>query len=157
MPINYRNRLKYSHLVCFLFLFIKVFLSKILNALRLKKIVPSAVTKCQSFASILQKSLIMKKTITALVVLFAIIGNVQAPAATKMTALPDSIASESPDSTAINYLLDNVTVTAQRPLIYGAQNEAYKGERGLKTPKAVYLQRVARVEAMRAPQNETFT
>ena len=59
----------------------------------------------------------MKKTITALVVLFAIIGNVQAPAATKMTALPDSIASESPDSTAINYLLDNVTVTAQRPLI----------------------------------------
>ncbi|MBR5436004.1 MAG: TonB-dependent receptor [Muribaculaceae bacterium] len=59
----------------------------------------------------------MKKTITALVVLFAIIGNVQAPAATKMTALPDSIASESPDSTAINYVLDNVTVTAQRPLI----------------------------------------
>ncbi|MBR5744562.1 MAG: TonB-dependent receptor [Muribaculaceae bacterium] len=59
----------------------------------------------------------MKKTITALVVLFAIIGNVQAPAATKMRALPDSIASESPDSTAINYVLDNVTVTAQRPLI----------------------------------------
>ena len=59
----------------------------------------------------------MKKTITALVVLFAIIGNVQAPAATKMRALPDSIASESPDSTAINCLLDNVTVTAQRPLI----------------------------------------
>ena len=33
--------------------------------------------------------------------------------------------------------------------LYGAQNEAYKGERGRKTPKAVYLQRVARVEAMR--------
>ena len=41
--------------------------------------------------------------------------------------------------------------------IYGAQNEAYKGERGRKAPKAVYLQRVARVEAMRAAQNETFT
>lgn len=41
--------------------------------------------------------------------------------------------------------------------IYGAQNEAYKGERGRKTPKAVYLQRVARVEAVRSAQNETFT
>ena len=40
---------------------------------------------------------------------------------------------------------------------YGAQNEAYKGERGRKTPKAVYLQRVARVEAMRSAQNEMFT
>ena len=40
---------------------------------------------------------------------------------------------------------------------YGAQNEAYKGERGRKTPKDVYLQRVARVEAMRSAQNETFT
>lgn len=42
-------------------------------------------------------------------------------------------------------------------LKYGAQNEAYKGERGRKTPKAVYLQRVARVEAMRSAQNEMFT
>lgn len=42
-------------------------------------------------------------------------------------------------------------------IIYGAQNEAYKGERGRKTPKAVYLQRVARVEAMRSAQNEMFT
>lgn len=42
-------------------------------------------------------------------------------------------------------------------MIYGAQNEAYKGERGRKTPKAVYLQRVARVEAMRSAQNEMFT
>lgn len=40
---------------------------------------------------------------------------------------------------------------------YGAQNEAYNVERGRKTPKAVYLQRVARVEAMRLEQNETFT
>ena len=40
---------------------------------------------------------------------------------------------------------------------YGAQNEAYNVERGRKTPKAVYLQRVARVEAMRSAQNETFT
>ncbi|MBR3093931.1 MAG: hypothetical protein IKG99_13045 [Bacteroidaceae bacterium] len=40
---------------------------------------------------------------------------------------------------------------------YGAQNEAYKGERERKTPKAVYLQGVARVEAIRATQNETFT
>ncbi|QFQ13641.1 hypothetical protein C7Y71_011840 [Pseudoprevotella muciniphila] len=40
---------------------------------------------------------------------------------------------------------------------YGAQNEAYKGERGRKIPKAVYLQRVARVEAVRSTQNETFT
>ena len=44
-----------------------------------------------------------------------------------------------------------------KPQIYGAQNEAYKGERGRKTPKAVYLQRVARVEGVRAAQNETFT
>lgn len=41
--------------------------------------------------------------------------------------------------------------------IYGAQNEAYKGERGRKTPKVVYLQRVARVEGVRAAQNEMFT
>ena len=41
--------------------------------------------------------------------------------------------------------------------LYGAQNEAYKGERGRKTPKAVYLQRVARVEAVRSAQNEMFT
>lgn len=40
---------------------------------------------------------------------------------------------------------------------YGAQNEAYNVERGRKTPKAVYLQRVARVEAMRSAQNEMFT
>lgn len=40
---------------------------------------------------------------------------------------------------------------------YGAQNEAYNVERGRKTPKAVYLQRVARVEAIRSAQNETFT
>lgn len=40
---------------------------------------------------------------------------------------------------------------------YGAQNEAYKGERGRKTPKVVYLQRVARVEGVRAAQNEMFT
>ena len=40
---------------------------------------------------------------------------------------------------------------------YGAQNEAYKGERGRKTLKAVYLQRVAMVEAVRSAQNETFT
>ena len=42
-------------------------------------------------------------------------------------------------------------------LMYGAQNEAYNVERGRKTPKAVYLQRVARVEAMRSAQNEMFT
>lgn len=42
-------------------------------------------------------------------------------------------------------------------LNYGAQNEAYNVERGRKTPKAVYLQRVARVEAVRSAQNETFT
>lgn len=42
-------------------------------------------------------------------------------------------------------------------IMYGAQNEAYNVERGRKTPKAVYLQRVARVEAMRSAQNETFT
>ncbi len=41
--------------------------------------------------------------------------------------------------------------------VYGAQNEAYKGEMGRKAPKAVYLQRVARVEAVRSAQNETFT
>ena len=41
--------------------------------------------------------------------------------------------------------------------LYGAQNEAYNVERGRKTPKAVYLQRVAWVEAMRSAQNETFT
>ena len=41
--------------------------------------------------------------------------------------------------------------------IYGAQNEAYNVERGRKTPTAVYLQRVARVEAMRSAQNEMFT
>ena len=41
--------------------------------------------------------------------------------------------------------------------LYGAQNEAYNVERGRKIPKAVYLQRVARVEAMRSAQNETFT
>ena len=41
--------------------------------------------------------------------------------------------------------------------MYGAQNEAYNVKRGRKTPKAVYLQRVARVEAMRSSQNETFT
>lgn len=41
--------------------------------------------------------------------------------------------------------------------LYGAQNEAYNVERGRKTPKAVYLQRVARVKAMEATQNETFT
>ena len=40
---------------------------------------------------------------------------------------------------------------------YRAQNEAYNVERGRKTPKAVYLQRVARVEAVRSAQNETFT
>ena len=40
---------------------------------------------------------------------------------------------------------------------YGAQNEAYNVERGRETPKAVYLQRVARVESMRSAQNETFT
>ena len=59
----------------------------------------------------------MKKTITVTAVLFAIVGNAQTPAATKTTALPDSVASESADSTEINRLLDNVTVTAQRPLI----------------------------------------
>ena len=42
-------------------------------------------------------------------------------------------------------------------IVYGAQNEAYNVERGRKTPKAVYLQRVARVEAIRSAQNETFT
>ena len=42
-------------------------------------------------------------------------------------------------------------------LQYGAQNEAYKGERERKTPKAVYLQRVSRVEAVRSAQNEMFT
>ena len=41
--------------------------------------------------------------------------------------------------------------------LYGAQNEAYNVERGRKTPKAVYLQRVARVEALRSAQNEMFT
>lgn len=41
--------------------------------------------------------------------------------------------------------------------IYGAQNEAYNVERGRKTPKVVYLQRVARVEAVRSAQNEMFT
>ena len=41
--------------------------------------------------------------------------------------------------------------------IYRAQNETYNVERGRKTPKAVYLQRVARVEAMRSAQNEMFT
>jgi hypothetical protein len=41
--------------------------------------------------------------------------------------------------------------------MYGAQNEAYNVERGQKTPKAVYLQRVARVEALRSAQNEMFT
>ena len=41
--------------------------------------------------------------------------------------------------------------------MYGAQNEAYNVERGQKTPKAVYLQGVARGEAVRATQNETFT
>ena len=45
----------------------------------------------------------------------------------------------------------------QPATMYGAQNEAYKGEREQKTPKAVYLQRVARVEAMRSAQNEMFT
>ena len=39
---------------------------------------------------------------------------------------------------------------------YRAQNEAYKGEWERKTPKAVYLQRVARVEAMMSTQNEMF-
>ena len=33
---------------------------------------------------------------------------------------------------------------------YGAQNEAYNVERGRKTPKAVYLQRVMGVEAVMA-------
>lgn len=42
-------------------------------------------------------------------------------------------------------------------IIYGAQNEAYNVERGRKTAEDVYLQRVARVEAMRSAQNETFT
>lgn len=41
--------------------------------------------------------------------------------------------------------------------IYGAQNEAYKGERGRKTAKGVYLQGVARCEAVRPAQNEMFT
>ena len=40
---------------------------------------------------------------------------------------------------------------------YGAQNEAYRRGRGRKTAKAVYLQGVARVEAMRSAQNEMFT
>lgn len=40
---------------------------------------------------------------------------------------------------------------------YGAQNEAYRRERGRKTAKTFYLQGVARVEAMMAPQNEMFT
>jgi hypothetical protein len=40
--------------------------------------------------------------------------------------------------------------------IYGAQNEAYNVERGRKTPKAVYLQRVAREWNVRAAQNETY-
>ncbi len=40
--------------------------------------------------------------------------------------------------------------------MYGAQNEAYKGERGRKTRKDVYLQGVARNEAVRAAQNEAY-
>lgn len=40
--------------------------------------------------------------------------------------------------------------------VYGAQNEAYNVERGRNTPKAVYLQRVARVEAVRSAQNEMY-
>ncbi|MBO4590003.1 MAG: hypothetical protein J5698_03410 [Bacteroidaceae bacterium] len=40
---------------------------------------------------------------------------------------------------------------------YGAQNVAYRRERGRKTAKAFYLQGVAMVEAMGEPQNEMFT
>lgn len=56
-----------------------------------------------------------------------------------------------------NLMPSILMATSSSAMFYGAQNEAYNVERGRKTPKVVYLQRVARVEDMKSAQNEMFT